>query len=164
MKLMSYIDKNNVKQKDVAKAIGFTKASLSAYVNYEDKFLSGRIQTLIDICDFLNCYPFEIISGFEKLENEINVLNLILEEDFNDINEIFDDKELTILKLILEGIYYDFEKNPKDFIKLKILDFKINNENCNNEVNIDELIKKINMLNTSHCYAICKKNVLFCKK
>lgn len=62
MKLKEIIQKKNIKQKDLAQALGIDEPQMSKIINY--KCLPTPVQA-IKMCEFLNCDIFDIYRRFE---------------------------------------------------------------------------------------------------
>lgn len=156
-RLQQLIQKSGMSQVEIAKAADVDPATLSQYINQPEKIRVAKVETLIKICDVLNCSPVEIIEGAFWARNEWETMQKMDTYTQAELVQIFSSPEKHYLCDMLNGSIYSHQIHPREYLKVQIVDSDVyNNAGANWKVDVKALVKKIDSLTSHQCYMVIK--------
>ena len=156
-KLKELVQQSGMTQTEIAISANIDPATLSQYINNPEKIGTARINTLIKLCNVLNCSPVEIVGGVFWAKEELETMKVIEQYTANELQGMFTSGEKHYLVDVLNDSIYSHKITPKEYLKVQIID-SVTYDNLDSkwEVAVKDFIKKIDSLTSHQCYIIIK--------
>ncbi len=148
------LQEKNMNIKELAKLSGVPEPTI--FRAKREEFQNLKFQSVIKLCQALNCLPHEIISGTFEKEIELEEQERMIAYSFVELPE-FSGNEKKYIADMLNGSMYNINILPQQYLQMQVLDSNEYDGLADKwQVDSIELSKKVRNLTAHQAYTIIK--------
>lgn len=151
------IENAGIQQVEIATQLGLAPETLSRMINIPEKLLSAKFETVVKLCNILNCTPVDISPMTFEAGMAYESTQAMFDYAKQEIAELFTSDEKKYFADMLNSSLYSPRIHPCQFLRMQVLDSN-EYEGLGRKWNVDAsaLSRKVNDLTSFQAYCVYK--------